>query len=251
MRANETLCDTVVVVGANGEICLQLCGELSKLGVNVIAVTRKKLSSLFETVEKSGKIFNVSIEINQKNAIREILGLDQISVSKNLGLVYGPSVFKRIKDFRDIEIEDWDEAIQVNLKSAFLWNQIFGEHAISLGKQLSIVNISSQAAYTGGYGEVFPYAASKGGLETMTRSFARVLGPSGIRVNAIAPGFVDTKSMRGSLSEPELQQFLNRVALGRLSTINEVVQPIIFLLSEGSAYITGTTMNVTGGQLLY
>ena len=251
MRANETLCDTVVVVGANGEICLNLSEELSKLGVNVIAVTRRKLSKLFETVEKSGKIYNLAIEINQKNAIREILGVDLISEAKKLGLVYGPSVFKRIKDFRNIEIEDWDEALQVNLKSAFLWNQVFSEHAISLGKQLSIVNISSQASYTGGYGEVFPYAASKGGLETMTRSFARVLGPSGIRVNAIAPGFVDTKSMRGNLSEAQLQNFINRVPLGRLSTINEIVQPIIFLLSEGSAYITGTTINVTGGQLLF
>ena len=100
MRANETICDTVVVVGANGEICLKLIEELSKLGVNVIAVTRKKLSKLFEAVEKSGKIYNLAIEINQKNDIREILGVDLVSESKKLGLVYGPSVFKRIKDFK-------------------------------------------------------------------------------------------------------------------------------------------------------
>jgi 3-oxoacyl-[acyl-carrier protein] reductase len=84
----------------------------------------------------------------------------------------------------------------------------------------------------------------------MTKSLARILATSDVRVNCVAPGFIETKSMRGDLKPLELENFLNRVPMGRLGTVNEVADAIEFLLSNKASYITGVTLPVTGGQIM-
>jgi 3-oxoacyl-[acyl-carrier protein] reductase len=243
--------DLVVVTGSNGEIGKSLCQSLVKSDYKVIAVTRQDYSDTFKKFQHSELIENIVIsELGNKDDIESILESIDFGEISSLNLVYGAAVFERIADFRDVSDEVWDRALTVNLKNAYLWNQLIAARALLHSKKSSIVNITSQAWLTGGYGEVIAYASSKGGLVSMTKSLARILATSDVRINCVAPGFIETKSMRGNLKPLELENFLNRVPMGRLGTVNEVADAIEFLLSNKASYITGVTLPVAGGQIM-
>ena len=109
----------------------------------------------------------------------------------------------------------------------------------------TIVNISSIIAQRG-FSGLAAYAATKAGMIGMTKSLARELGPRGIRVNAVAPGFLDTE-MSGSLEDRQRDQIIRRTPLGRLGTTEDVVSTVQFLTSEASQFITGQVISVDGG----
>jgi 3-oxoacyl-[acyl-carrier protein] reductase len=244
--------DVTIVTGANGEIGFSVCEELAKLGYSVIAVTRTNENAKFSSVKGRIPIRNVVVpNLGEPEPILEFLRKEEIREANSVNLVYGAAVFERVSDFRDVTPEIWDRALSVNLKSAYLWNQLVADFAIGIQKSCSIVNITSQAWMTGGYGEVIAYASSKGGLVSMTKALARVVAPSNVRVNCVAPGFIETKSMRGSLNESQMTDFLNRVPMSRLGHAAEVANAIEFLISSKSSYITGVTLAVTGGQLMH
>jgi NAD(P)-dependent dehydrogenase (short-subunit alcohol dehydrogenase family) len=113
------------------------------------------------------------------------------------------------------------------------------------------VNFTSQGWWTGGFGGSVVYAASKGGIVSMSRGLARTLAPHRIRVNTIAPGFVDTPMMCSDMTEAELQACVDQVPLGRMAEPDEVADIASFLIGSDSRYMTGATLNVTGGQLMY
>jgi NAD(P)-dependent dehydrogenase (short-subunit alcohol dehydrogenase family) len=244
--------DVVIVTGANGEIGFSVCEEFANLGYSVIAVTRRVESTMFYPIRSEIPIKNIVVpDLSSSERIVELLSMAEIQNANSINLVYGAAVFERVSDFRNVSPDVWDRALNVNLKNAFLWNQFVADFAIETGKKSSIVNVTSQAWMTGGYGEVIAYASSKGGLVSMTKSLARVVAQKNVRVNCVAPGFIDTKSMRGDLDETRMQEFLNRVPMGRLGDVAEVAQAIEFLISSKSSYVTGVTLAITGGQLMH
>jgi NAD(P)-dependent dehydrogenase (short-subunit alcohol dehydrogenase family) len=113
------------------------------------------------------------------------------------------------------------------------------------------VNFTSQGWWTGGFGGSVAYAASKGGIVSLTKGLARSFAPLGIRVNAVSPGGVDTMMMTGTQTKQELSDFVSMIPLGRLATPDELTGAVLFLASDASTYVTGTVMNVSGGQLMY
>ena len=243
--------DFVIVTGSNGEIGRAICQSLVKSDYKVIAITRHDYSDVFKSFEHSELIKNVVItDLGKKDDIESALKSIDFKEVKSLNLVYGAAVFERVADFRNVSEDVWDRALTVNLKNAYLWNQLIAMHALLNSKQSSIVNITSQAWLTGGYGEVIAYASSKGGLVSMTKSLARILATSNVRVNCVAPGFIDTKSMKGNLEPSEIEKFLDKVPMARFGTVNEVAHAIEFLLSNKASYITGITIPVTGGQIM-
>lgn len=141
-----------------------------------------------------------------------------------------------------------DDAIQqmldINLRSAIILARE-ASRVMLLQQSGSIVNIASIIANRG-FSGLSVYAATKAGLIGMTHSLARELGPRGIRVNAIAPGYLET-DMSGTLDENQRQQIVRRTPLGRLGTVQDVVPVVEFLISPGSAFITGQVMTVDGG----
>jgi len=139
--------------------------------------------------------------------------------------------------------EDWDRVIQVNLKSAFNCTRAVVRYMIKTGG--SIVNISSIAGVMGNAGQA-NYAASKAGLIGFTKSVAREYGERGIRVNAVAPGFIQTK-MTESLDEKAKETMFKAIPLGRLGEPEDIAHVVYFLLSEYGSYITGEVINVNGG----
>jgi NAD(P)-dependent dehydrogenase (short-subunit alcohol dehydrogenase family) len=168
-----------------------------------------------------------------------------------LGLVHTAAVLRRRASIFDVTEDDWDFQIDTNLKATFFLDRSVARLLIAQGAGGSIVNFSSQGWWTGGFGGSVVCAASKGGIVSMSRGLARTLAPHGIRVNTVAPGFVDTSMMRGGLTDEQLQASIDQVPLGRLASPEEVADTVSFLIGPDSRYVTGATLNVTGGQLMY
>jgi gluconate 5-dehydrogenase len=141
--------------------------------------------------------------------------------------------------------QDWDRILRTNLAGVMHCCRTFG--AAMIGGGGSIINISSIAGHVGLKRQV-PYCASKGGVEQLTRSLALDWAEHGIRVNAIAFGFVETDLTRSILAHPQLGEMLRaRTPLGRAARADEVAGAAVFLASEASSYVTGHSLCVDGG----
>ena len=116
------------------------------------------------------------------------------------------------------------------------------------GKGGAIVNVSSMAATLGSPGQYVDYAGSKGAVDTLTIGLAKELAASGVRVNGVRPGIIET-DIHASGGEPDRAALLGPSApMGRAGTADEVAEAIIWLLSEAASYVTGTTINISGGR---
>jgi NAD(P)-dependent dehydrogenase (short-subunit alcohol dehydrogenase family) len=167
------------------------------------------------------------------------------------GMAHLAAVLRRRATIDEVTEADWDLQVDVNLKATFFLNRAVGNALIAQGKGGAIVNFTSQAWNTGGFGGAVVYAATKGGVVSMSRGLARTFAPHGIRVNTVAPGFVETEMMLGGLTDGEIEDFRAMVPLGRMAAADELASTVSFLLGDDSRYITGATLNVTGGQLMY
>jgi 3-oxoacyl-[acyl-carrier protein] reductase len=139
--------------------------------------------------------------------------------------------------------EEWDQVLRVNLKGVFTCTKTVIRHMLKKGG--SIVSISSVAGLMGNAGQS-NYAASKAGIVGFTKSIAREYGERGIRVNAVAPGFIVTR-MTDTLDEAWKEKTVKAIPLGRAGEPIDVARVVYFLLSDYSAYVTGETINVSGG----
>lgn len=151
------------------------------------------------------------------------------------------------KLFTDITGEDWERMISVNLSGAFHCTQAVLPGMISRRRGV-IVNISSMWGQVGASCEVH-YSAAKAGLIGLTRALAQEVGPSGVRVNCIAPGVIDTE-MNASLDQDTLRSLAEDTPLMRLGTPEEVARAALFLCGDGASFITGQVLGVNGGFVL-
>lgn len=141
--------------------------------------------------------------------------------------------------------EDWQKVIRVNLDGAFFCARAAGAHMLSRGTG-SIVNITSVHATTG-FERIAAYAASKGALEALTRTLAVEWADRGVRVNSLAPGYFRTDLSSGLLDSRWGQQIIDATPLSRFGVPSELGGAAVFLASDASSYVTGTTINVDGG----
>lgn len=149
--------------------------------------------------------------------------------------------------FTDITLDMWNEHLSVNLTGAFLYSKAVIPGMVAR-KEGRIINITSMWGITGSSCEVH-YSTAKAGLIGMTKALAKELGPSGITVNAIAPGLIDT-DMNRCLSDDDIRAIEDETPLMRIGTSSEVAKAALFLAGEGASFITGEVMNVSGGYLI-
>lgn len=151
--------------------------------------------------------------------------------------------------FLDITLQYWEHLMNVNLKSTFYLSQLISRRMVAGNIPGSIVNMASKNGLSGS-SMLAHYNASKGGVVLLTESMAVDLAPYHIRVNAVAPGFIDTPLDRELKKKEKTPLVLtNRTPMGRLGTVEEVAHAFLFLASEEASYITGTTIVVDGGHL--
>lgn len=189
--------------------------------------------------------------------LRDLTGHDALvhaaveAADRFLGMAHLAAVLRRRATVEEVTEDDWDLQIDVNLKATFFLNRAVATALVAQGKGGAIVNFTSQAWNTGGFGGAIVYATTKGGVVSMSRGLARTFAPHAIRVNTVAPGFVETDMMLAGLTDQQIADFRAMVPLGRMAAADELASTVSFLLGDDARYITGATLNVTGGQLMY
>ena len=174
----------------------------------------------------------------RKMAEKCINTYNKIDVLVNNASVSTPSMFSDMTD------DNWNKTVQTNLTSVFYCCQEVIPHMIKQRKG-KIVNFSSVNAQFGAK-QTAHYCAAKGGVESLSKALARELGPHNIQVNVISPGFIDT-AMLDLMPNSQKERLVKRIPLGRLGFPTDLVGPVVFLVSDASAYITGQILNVNGG----
>jgi len=194
--------------------------------------------------EEDGRILRLALDVRNPAAVKAVAadlsrrGLDPDILVNDAGITRDAVVWK-------LSDEEWDAVIDVNLSGAFRMTRAVAP-IMRRRRAGAIVNVASINALRGKFGQA-NYAASKGGLIAFTRAVARELAREQIRVNAVAPGFVETPMTR-ALPEPVLAQARAEAILGRLGRPEDIAQAILFLVSPLASHITGQVLVVDGGQ---
>jgi 3-oxoacyl-[acyl-carrier protein] reductase len=233
---------TIVTGGAQG-IGRSIAEFLASNGGDIAVFDIIDGSEVVQYIREKGRraeFFNVDVSNFQMVGEAVDRVVKEMGSVNNLVNNAGITVDKLLLRMKE---DDWDRVIQVNLKSAFNCTRAVVRYMIKTGG--SIVNISSIAGVMGNAGQV-NYAASKAGLIGFTKSVAKEYGERGIRVNAVAPGFIKTK-MTDFLDDKTRETMFKAIPLGRLGEPADIAHVVYFLLSEYGSYITGEVINVNGG----
>lgn len=236
-----TGCDT----GLGQGMALGLAGA----GCDIVAVTRKTPTETQLKVQALGRRFTaVQADLGTLEPVERIISHALDTFGKVDILVNNAGTIRRA-DAIDFSEQDWDEVIDLNLKSLFFLSQAVAKQFIRQGSGGKIINIASMLSFQGGI-RVPSYTASKSGVLGLTRLLANEWAPHHINVNAIAPGYMATNNTQALREDAERnQQILDRIPAGRWGTPEDLAGPVVFLASGASDYVNGYTLAVDGGWL--
>lgn len=249
-----------VVTGANAGIGRAISDCFAAEGATVVIVARNQ-SRIDQTVEAinaaGGKAVGYLADVSQQQQVRELM--DKVAAEHGrIDILVNNAGITRYRPFATTTGEDWDMVLNVDLKGVFFCAQAAAPH-MARQQYGRIVNISSAAgtgstpgASAGSPGATAPYAAAKAGVNMLTKTLARELGPHGITVNCVAPGTFPTAISTSTRTPEQLAQHLeNRkrtIVLERIGTLEELAKSILFFASDDSSYVTGQTLCVDGGR---
>lgn len=245
---HEPLRDRVAVVtGAARGLGLAIATALAAQGARValadIDATESALAAA--RLGNDDRVMSIALDIRDPAALQAVL--DKVNARFGpVDILVNNAAVTRLASVWDIMPEEFADVVRVNLGGTFAAMQIFGGHMRDLGCG-RIINIGSIAGQTGGSGTGAHYAASKAGIAVLTKIFARELAPYGVTVNCVAPGPLDGPLARGA-PEAMVKRILGTIPVGRLGTPEEVAKIVCFLCGPDSAFVTGATWDVNGGQ---
>jgi NAD(P)-dependent dehydrogenase (short-subunit alcohol dehydrogenase family) len=242
----------VIVTGAARGIGRATAEGVAKAGGRVLLVDQNgdALESVLAGLEGSGHA-SAAVDLTDLAGHAGLVDRARSELGDLWGIAHFAGVLRRRPDLASITEEDWDVQHGVNLKASFFLCRAVGLALQDDGTAGRIVTVSSQGWWSGGFGGSVVYAASKGGIVSMTRGLARSLGPAGICVNCIAPGNIDTPMLMQDLDPNALDSIHRNTPLGRLGRPDEVASVAVFLLSTHASFVSGATLNVSGAFLMY
>src|SRR5271155_1398986 len=242
--------DNVIVTGGSRGIGLGIVRRLAKTGHSVMAVARKESPELRAAIDEAASSGTGSIGFAAYD-LAQIDGMAALvkQLRKDLGPVYalvnnaGMSIDGTLALTSATQIE---QVVRLNVVSPILLSKYVLRSMMADGTGGRIVNLASIVAFTG-YSGLSVYGATKASMIRFNRSVAPQVGRTGVTVNAVAPGFVDTEMTRG-LTEEHREQIARRSALRRLVDVDDVAAAVQYLLSDGARNITGTVITVDAGN---
>lgn len=240
----------VLITGATGGIGSAIAYAFAKEGYNVALHTNSKPDEAQKNAEALSREFgikavSVTADVSKENDVKSMFETLDKTFGKIDILVNNAGV-SFVSMLCDTTAEDWDRVMDINLKGAFLCSKQAMKNMVH-NKWGRIINVSSVWGNVGASCEV-AYSASKAGLVGFTKALGKELAPSGITVNAVSPGLIDTK-MNSHLSEDDVKALCDEIPAGRMGKPDEVANAVLFLASEGSSYITAQNITVDGGWI--
>ena len=241
---------TAIVTGGNGGIGLGMALGMAGAGANIVVAARnmEKTAQAQQEIEALGvKSLGLAVDVNHESEIVRMVGRTVEEFGKVDILVNNAGTVIR-KDPQDLEVEEWDNVLDVNLRSAFLASKAVYPFMKGQGGG-KIIGIGSMFSLFGGGGSGAPYSASKGGIVQLSKSLAVAWARDNIQSNAILPGWFMTELTEAiPANQPERYDLINRrIPTGRWGEAEELQGAVVFLASRASDYVTGAVLTVDGG----
>ncbi len=239
----------IMVTGANTGIGQGIAVSIAKAGGAVIGVGRSSMEETAAKVSEAGGVFDeIRCDLGDHSAAQAMFDAAWENSGPVDGLVNNAGIIRRA-DAVDLTEANWDDVMDVNLKTLFFLAQSFARRAIGEGRRGKIVNIASVLSFQGGI-RVASYTASKHGALGVTRLLACEWAQKGINVNAIAPGYIETNNTEALRADPDRSaSILGRIPAGRWGAPEDIGDAAVFLLAKASDYMHGATVPVDGGWL--
>ena len=238
-----------LVTGANTGLGQGIAIALAGAGADIVAVGRSSAAETERQVQAAGRKFHaLSADLGQSAEAHAIVARALKLAGRIDILVNNAGVIRR-NDALTFTEEEWDSALNVNLKTPFFLAQACAQSMLKEGRGGKIINIASMLSFQGGI-RTASYTASKSGLAGITRLLANEWAPRGINVNAIAPGYFETNNTTAlRADEGRNRDILARIPAGRWGSPADLGGAAIFLASDASDYVHGTILPVDGGWL--
>ena len=234
-----------LVTGAGRGIGLAAAAALADAGADVTLISRTKPeteAAANEIRAKGGKADAAVLDVTDVEAARSF-----VASAEPFDILVNNAGSNRPAPFVEVKVEDFDHILNLNVRSAFFVAQAVAKRLIEAKRPGSIINMSSQMGHVGSARRSV-YCTSKHAMEGFNKAMAIELAPFGIRVNALAPTFIETPMTRPFFeNETFRKDTLSRIKLGRLGQLEDLTGAIVFLASDASALMTGTSLVVDGG----
>lgn len=238
---------TIVISGASGGIGIAISKAFYNEGYNVVLLYNKNKKSLEDEFSLGDKrVLMLKGDLSKESDVLKIKE-EVYSTFNSVDVIVNNAGISLVKFFDETTCEEWDNVFDVNVKSAFMLIKAFLPEMINK-KRGNIINISSMWGISGASMEVC-YSASKAALIGMSKALAKEIGPSGINVNVVAPGVIDTR-MNNHLSKEDMEALIEETPINRIGTPEDVANAVLFLCDKKASFITGEVISVDGGFIL-
>lgn len=238
-----------IVTGCDTGLGQGMTLALAQAGCDIVGVNRKIPQQTAEQVLALGRRFTaIQADLSRQDAIADIVAKAVSAMGRVDILVNNAGTIRRA-DALTFSEKEWDDVLNLNLKSVFFLSQAIARQFIRQGSGGKIINIASMLSFQGGI-RVPSYTASKSGVLGLTRLMANEWAGQNINVNAIAPGYMATDNTRQLRDDADRsKEILDRIPAGRWGVPDDLQGPVVFLASQAADYINGYTLAVDGGWL--